>query len=447
VTGEELKWTHEAKCRGSLPGLFYPEKEKGRDTTSEVQRAKAVCFGRDGSPPCPVRLNCLAYAIETHEKFGVWGGRSERERSRIRRMQRKVTGVGRVVRTVKASPLQRLVDTAKTETRILGAIQRHLMIRPPEPRAQDVIHPSEMCKSDWCPRRTFFRLVEAPAAEAEPNLFTLENVFAEGHDIHHKWQGWLWEMGVLRGRFKCHACVTEFDAISPKNCPLCHAGRACLEYREVELHSEQYLIGGHADGDIADDDREELCALLEVKSIGVGTLRYDAPKLLAAHTRKVKDDDGAERTMVDFDGIWRDIKRPFPSHMRQGMLYLAISGRKVIVFVYECKWNQQVKEFRVRYQPELVADLLDACLDIKYALQSGKPPRRPDWAEASDSPGCTRCIYSETCWDPYLNGAQDEVEQHRSRAGRESGAGEGESRKRRVPVTAASGLRHSQAAS
>jgi transcription factor WhiB len=423
------EWSPQAKCHawGGGPDFYFPVKEKGRDTTSEVRAAKAVCNGTDGRPPCPVRQQCLDYALEHHEKFGVWGGRSERERGRLKKIQRQV----------------KVLATSKIETRILGAIQRHLMIRPPEDRASDVIHPSEMCKSDWCPRRTFFRIVGAPAGEdPDPPSFTLENVFAEGHEIHGKWQTWLWEMGLLRGQWLCDACGHEWTATAPKYCPKCKAGQDCIEYREVPLHSEKYLVSGHADGDIADDEIEKLCALMEVKSIGVGTLRFEAPKLLTKHTHKITDDDGAHHTVVDLEGVWRDIRRPFPTHMRQAMIYLAISGRQVMVFIYESKWNQQVKEFRVRYQPELVADLLDACLDIKYALNSGKPPRRPDWAEAADGPTCKSCQYSDTCWDPYMNEAADEDLQSGSRNGRESSQGQGQGRKRRIPVTASSGLRN-----
>jgi len=443
------EWSDQAKCHSwnAGPDFFFPIKAKGRDTTAEVQAAKAICNGLDGRPPCPVKQDCLEYALRHHEKFGVWGGRSERDRNAIRRLRRKEEALVRVIRTVKKSPLAKVLNTTKVETRILGAIQRHLMIRPPEDRPTDVIHPSEMCKTDWCPRNTFFRLIGAPAAEGDGHSFTLENVFQEGHEIHNKWQTWLWEMGLLRGRFHCNACGHGWRATAPASCPKCKAQRGCLSYREVPVRSDKHLIAGHADGDIADEDDEALCPLLEVKSIGIGTLRFEAPKLLGKHTYKVKEDDGSEKAVVDYEGIWRDIKRPFPTHMRQGMIYLAISGRKVMVFVYESKWNQQVKEFRVRYQPELVADLLDACLDIRYALDSGKPPRRPEWAEGIDSPTCKSCSYSETCWDPYANEAADEDLQSRSRNGRESSSGQGPSRKRRIPVTAASGLRNSQAAS
>jgi WhiB family redox-sensing transcriptional regulator len=62
-----------ASCTGIDPELFYPI--RGEATAP----AKAVC--RD----CIVRVDCLEFALDNREKFGVWGGLSERERRRVRR--------------------------------------------------------------------------------------------------------------------------------------------------------------------------------------------------------------------------------------------------------------------------------------------------------------------------------------------------------------------------
>ena len=71
--GEPEPWITRAACLGIDPDLFFPE--RGNST----REAKAVCAG------CPVRLDCLVYALAWSEKFGIWGGHSERERRRIRR--------------------------------------------------------------------------------------------------------------------------------------------------------------------------------------------------------------------------------------------------------------------------------------------------------------------------------------------------------------------------
>lgn len=66
-------WQDSANCLGVDPDLFFPE--RGAST----REAKEVCRG------CEVRNDCLEYALDNGEKFGIWGGLSERERRRLRR--------------------------------------------------------------------------------------------------------------------------------------------------------------------------------------------------------------------------------------------------------------------------------------------------------------------------------------------------------------------------
>ncbi len=70
---DEKGWQDQANCLGVDPDLFFPE--RGAST----REAKEVCRG------CVVRVECLEYALANGEKFGIWGGLSERERRRIRR--------------------------------------------------------------------------------------------------------------------------------------------------------------------------------------------------------------------------------------------------------------------------------------------------------------------------------------------------------------------------
>jgi len=72
---EERRWQERANCLGVDPDLFFPE--RGAST----REAKAVCKG------CEVRDDCLEYALANGEKFGIWGGLSERERRRVRRQR------------------------------------------------------------------------------------------------------------------------------------------------------------------------------------------------------------------------------------------------------------------------------------------------------------------------------------------------------------------------
>ena len=72
---EGLAWQDNGACRGADADLFFPE--RGAST----RRAKQICS------ECAVQVECLEYAICTGEKFGIWGGMSERERRRIRRQR------------------------------------------------------------------------------------------------------------------------------------------------------------------------------------------------------------------------------------------------------------------------------------------------------------------------------------------------------------------------
>ncbi len=71
-------WHDRANCLGVDPDLFFPE--RGAST----REAKEVCRG------CEVRHDCLEFALQNGEKFGIWGGLSERERRRIRRQRAQV---------------------------------------------------------------------------------------------------------------------------------------------------------------------------------------------------------------------------------------------------------------------------------------------------------------------------------------------------------------------
>jgi WhiB family redox-sensing transcriptional regulator len=74
LTIEIADWHRQAACRG-MTELFFP------DDSDPADVAKAVCRR------CPVRIPCLDYAIANGEKYGIWGGFSERERRRLRRLR------------------------------------------------------------------------------------------------------------------------------------------------------------------------------------------------------------------------------------------------------------------------------------------------------------------------------------------------------------------------
>lgn len=81
-------WKADAKCYGYDPDMWFPPRDKSQYSVI-ADKAKAICYGRDGKPECPVRIECLMYAERNNETFGIWGGMSHRERSALRRKAAK----------------------------------------------------------------------------------------------------------------------------------------------------------------------------------------------------------------------------------------------------------------------------------------------------------------------------------------------------------------------
>ena len=73
LEGDAQSWQEQALCAETDPEAFFPE--KGGST----REAKKICTG------CEVKAQCLEYALANDERFGIWGGLSERERRRLRR--------------------------------------------------------------------------------------------------------------------------------------------------------------------------------------------------------------------------------------------------------------------------------------------------------------------------------------------------------------------------
>ncbi|MEI5097473.1 WhiB family transcriptional regulator [Streptomyces sp. PmtG] len=71
----DLTWQEQALCAQTGSDFFFP------DPGSSVREAKTICR------MCDMRTACLAYALEHDERFGVWGGLSEKERLNLRREQ------------------------------------------------------------------------------------------------------------------------------------------------------------------------------------------------------------------------------------------------------------------------------------------------------------------------------------------------------------------------
>lgn len=268
-----------------------------------------------------------------------------------------------------------------------------------------IIFPSEMSKTDWCPRATYFRMSGKPDPSSKPS-FTLENVFAEGNSIHSKWQNWLSETDKLWGDWKCYRCAAHVkNSLKPEGSAFNSPYGACVgtdwvnikftwsvdplnpekyehdwRYKEVTLRSNSLPVGGHADGALTEHN-----ILIELKSLGIGSLRFEAPKLLEENTYVV---DG--KKIIDIDGVWKNFHRPLTAHLRQGNIYLWMAKEMglpfdQIAFIYEFKANQQVKEFVVSMSDEILAPIFEKSVIVKEALVSGLTP------ECQSGTSCMQC--------------------------------------------------------
>ena len=68
------EWMSDALCAQVDNELFFPEKG------ASSREARTVCM------KCPVRKECLEFSVNTGQRFGVWGGKSERERRKMKRI-------------------------------------------------------------------------------------------------------------------------------------------------------------------------------------------------------------------------------------------------------------------------------------------------------------------------------------------------------------------------
>jgi hypothetical protein len=211
---------------------------------------------------------------------------------------------------------------------------------------------------------------------AEKPPLRLQSIFDEGHAIHAKWQRWFQEMGVLHGKFTCDACDEVTWGTSPETCSNCGAPWSKLQYSEVTLHDDSLRIAGHTDGWIKGLGND---TLIEIKSIGPGTIRVEAPQLM-------KDADG------DFMKAWTQVRRPFSPHILQGQMYLELMKRMgnpvdEIVFLYELKADQSYKEFSIKADYSFVQPIFDNCaLVVKAVEENVAPPCNND-----PQKGCKQC--------------------------------------------------------
>jgi len=252
---------------------------------------------------------------------------------------------------------------------LVPAIREHMLGKhmEGENRRWDIIHPSELShQKDFCPRAVWLRIVEGPVEPAKFD-YGLQNIFDEGHSIHAKWQQRMREATPLWGDWKCRICKSMVCASEEPGSAwdgTCGPYGHLWEYSEVNLDAEaEALMCGHADG-------AAWTTLAEIKSVGEGTVRMEDPDFYNLYYSDKQ---------VDLKEMWKDITRPFKTHVNQVDIYLWICDVRgypftSAEFIYESKWNQLVKNFTIRYSEERSMKLVSQAIAIKDAIKSGDEP-------------------------------------------------------------------------
>ncbi|GAA0448927.1 WhiB family transcriptional regulator [Streptomyces stramineus] len=83
-----MNWRQHAACREEDPDLFFPI-GTGGPALGQAESAKSVCRR------CPVQEMCLAWALESGQEFGVWGGTDEIERRALRKAGKRYESMAR----------------------------------------------------------------------------------------------------------------------------------------------------------------------------------------------------------------------------------------------------------------------------------------------------------------------------------------------------------------
>lgn len=278
---------------------------------------------------------------------------------------------------LKPGALKSLLKSNKNNTRVLHRVEKHLISRPND-RDLTVMHPSAMASSAWCHREQYWQLLGRKPFDKGTSLKT-QIVFSTGHGAHANWQTWFSEMGTLKGLWFCHTCQEQWFGFSKD-----HTGSSfCkIDYEEVPLNFDPLRMRGHADGWLVGFEDP---LLLEVKTIGEGSLRWYAPHLL-----RESDQDWVK--------AWEKIEQPFSDHITQAQIYLKLGelmGLKdfptEIAFIYEAKGIHEIKEFIVRKSDFSVAPIFDAAAMIIQAIDNGKPPL----CNIAGNLKCSKCVQYE----------------------------------------------------
>ena len=273
------------------------------------------------------------------------------------------------------------LNAGKKDSRVLKKVERYVLSKPTDTsRRSDVLHPSAIIKDDWCHRGAYFQLIGFPPPPFKITL-SKSRVFQVGHDIHSAWQTTFAQMGTLWGRWECPECKHSIRALATDERLTKSCEKGCWSkygYKEVPLVYEPLRIHGHADGILLGFGDP---LLLEIKSVGTGTFRFEAPGMMVEHNGNL-------------DKMWDALEAPFMSHILQAGLYMKLAELSNLehqpqesLFLYENKSNQSVKEFVIKKSDFGLTHILEAAAFVVKSAEEKAPPI----CNIAPNSGCTQC--------------------------------------------------------
>ncbi len=114
-----------AACRGMDVDAFFPERGTAQITARD---AKTICNGSSGRPACALKATCLEYALDRKERFGIWGGMSERERAKVAK-GRRIAARKRELEIAQAKRKRSAAAKAANQNRQTGPLASKLSLK------------------------------------------------------------------------------------------------------------------------------------------------------------------------------------------------------------------------------------------------------------------------------------------------------------------------------